>query len=322
MKRLFVLLSVSVVLAQCPVHASTLSSERLTLSSRVQAMSHGYHSEAEWQDVFERLAALRAQAERIGDHEEVVELTILEAMIQRDMRGDSAKAIELLDERRQAYHGQPVANLKRVYVEMARTHARTGNETAISRLIEEFRGSPHFDPVTYPFEGGRGPDVPLAVTRPHAAGDDSITVSTMERYRTEARYSPGRSMPEISGMDRAGRHVRLSDLRGSVVLVDFWIPGFTAWERDVANLVALHQKYRPAGFEILGIPLARDEHRIDAVVRQHGMAWPQIRVETRVSAQFGIFGDARNFLVDRNGMIVGRDLRGSDLADALRVMLR
>ena len=319
---LFVLATIAAV-TLAPSWGLASSAERMHLTSRIQSMSHGYHSDAEWQDIFSRVAELRARAEREGNLEEVVELNVLEAMVQADMRGAPDKALALLKRTRERYYGQPVENLKRVYVETARIHARQGNERAISDLIEEFQKSPHFDPVTYPFTGGYGREVPLMVVRPRATGQDSITVTTMQRYRTQARFAPGRTMPEIAGVDHAtGREVRLSDYRGNVVLVDFWFPGFVAWERDASNLAALHRTYRPGGFEIIGVPLGRDEQRVQQAIRRHGLAWPQIQVERHVPGQFGIFGDARNFLVDRNGVIVGRDLRGSDLAEALRVMMR
>lgn len=322
MKRFIILLVVSVILLPSAVWASTLSSERLRLFSRVQAMSHGYYSPAEWDAIFERVSELQSRAEREGNREEIVELSILEAAILRDMRRDPDQALTVLEHIRERYYGEPVRNFKRIYLEMARTFAGTGDEAAIGDLIEEFKTSPYFDPVQYPFSGGRGREVPLAVTRPHAAGEDSITVSTLERYRTQARYAPGGYMPEIEGVDRAGRRVRLSDWRGHVVLVDFWIPGFVAWERDAPHLAALHRQYASHGFVILGVPLSRQEQQINAALRRHGMTWPQIRVAPDVPGQFGIFGDARNFLIDRNGMIVGRDLRGSNLAEALRAMLR
>ncbi len=322
MKRCMLLLAVSAFLYPQLILAASPAAERLTLMSRVQSMSHGYYSEAQWDDVFTELSSLRARAERAQNHEEIVALNTMEAMIHHDMRANPEKALAILDETRETYAGRPVANLRRVYTETARLHARTGNEAAISALIEEFRESPHFDPVQYPFSGGYGREVPLAVTRPQAAGNDSITVSTMERYRNQARFAPGRSMPEIAGEDRTGRHVSLSDYRGKLVLVDFWFPGFTAWERHAPGLVRLHRTYQPQGFEVLGVPLGRDDRRIDAAIRQHGMPWPQVRVDQRTLARMGIFGDARNFLVDRNGVIVGRDLRGGDLDAAVRVMLR
>ncbi len=322
MKRVIVLLVVSAVLLPNLAWASPLSTERLKLFSRVQAMSHEYYSPAEWEDIFDRVSELRSRAEREGNGEEVVELDILEAMIHRDMRSNPEQAIAVLEHTRERYYGAVVDNVKRVYLEIARTYAGMGNETAIVHLIEEFKRSPYFDPVNYPFSGGRGREAPLAVTRPRATGSDSITVSTLERYRTQARYAPGRYMPEIEGVDRAGRQIRLSNWRGQVVLVDFWIPGFIAWERDVSNLVALQRHYAAHGFVILGIPLSRNEQLVNTAIRQHGITWPQIRVAPRLPGEFGIYGDARNFLVDRNGMIVGRDLRGSALAEALRVMVR
>ena len=67
---------------------------------------------------------------------------------------------------------------------------------------------------------------------------------------------------------------------------------------------------------LLDIP---DVGRTDAVLQaQQGMAWPQVVDDTGLTAQLGIYGEAANFLLDADGSIIARDVRGADLDALLR----
>jgi peroxiredoxin len=293
--------------------------ERRELLSRIQAMGHGHHTTQEWAEIGDQLARLRSAAEQAGQIDTVIELNVIEAMMKGDQQRDVAGAIDVLERTKKAYFGRDVENMKRVYVALAELQSRQGDEAAIGRLIEEFRKSPHFDPANYPYSGGQGRDVPLLVTRPRASGRDSVTVSTMERYRTLSRVAPGRTMTDIEGVNALGQRVRLSDYRGRLVLVDFWLPGWTPWRRDLPTLLNAHRQYRAAGFEIVGIHLGRDHEAANQLIREQGMSWEQSAVDRKVLSQLGIFGTALNILVDRNGTIIARDLRGADLLETIRL---
>lgn len=311
------------LLAGCMVASAQdaqFDADKRQLLSRLQAMSHGYYSQDEWTSVFNQLQNLKQRAQSRNAHTETIELTVLEGMILSDLRGEHARALEILNRTKTAYFGQPVDNVKRLYVKLADVHARLGDEAAIGRLIEEFKRSPHFDPDNYAFEVGPGRDTPMTVVRPFA-GSDSITVSAMEKFRTQARYAPGKWFPEFQSNDMDGHPLWLTDYRGRVVLVDFWFPEWTAWRRDLPYLVSLYRQYQPHGFEIVGVYLRPDSESFRAFVRDNGMTWRQIVGDRRLASQLGVFGEARNFLIDQNGVIVGRDLRGSDLAEAVRNLL-
>lgn len=321
MKILCGVLFLCLFLVSGVVEAGSIEADRRALLSRVQTMSHGYHSEAEWTDVFRRLNDLQSAAARANRPEEVVELNLLEAMILADMRRSPERAQALLEQTIKEYYARPIRNLRRAYVQLSELHARRGDENAITELIRQFQQSPHFDPVAYPFSGGAGPDDPLVVTRPRAQGRDSITVTAMERFRQQARVAPGRHMPELTGVDMQGRSVRLSDLRGRVVLVDFWFPEWTAWQRELPHLLSVYRRYQPTGFEVIGIPLGRDTSALLQYAQRQGMPWPQWRVDPAVPARFGIFGDASNILIDTHGVIMGHNLRGPELDAALQYLL-
>lgn len=302
--------------------ASSIERERLELLSRLQAMGHGYFTQAEWDRALSKLNELIERAERAQAHEELIELRVIEAMVYSDMRSQHQRAIDLLQRTLSAYRDQPYDNVRRVYVKLAEVHARMGNDAAIGGLIEEFRRSRHYDPRDYAYEGGWGREVPLAVTRPRVGGSESITVTTMRKFQQQARYAPGRILPDFSAVDINGNPVRLSDFRGRVVLVDFFVPEWFVWSRDLPNLQFAYDRYGPQGFEVIGVYMRRDaDEALARFARTGNIRWPLIAGDLSIPARYGIHGEARNFLLDRNGVIVGRDLRGSDLVAAVRQSL-
>ena len=104
-----------------------------------------------------------------------------------------------------------------------------------------------------------------------------------------------------------------------VLLVDFWVPNWVAWQRDLPTLVEAYARYHEQGFEIIGFHLANSEPAtVAAICAQNGMTWPQIVEARRLASQCGIAGEATNFLVDGTGKILARDVRGSELTSALR----
>src|SRR5271156_6014076 len=72
-----------------------------------------------------------------------------------------------------------------------------------------------------------------------------------------------------------GTEVDLSQMRGKVVLVDFWATWCGPCMREVPNVVAAYQKYHDQGFEVVGVSLDQDSQRMIAVAREKGMTWPQ-----------------------------------------------
>jgi peroxiredoxin len=181
--------------------------------------------------------------------------------------------------------------------------------------------SAYYDAEDYPFTGGQGRDVPLKLVRPSSTAADSLSVTAMEVARTRSRFAPGGYFPEFNVVDRDGVVRVLSDYAGKVLLVDFWVRGWTPWKRDLENLVATHARYRDAGFEVLGFCLERDPADLSAFLQANGMTWPQVHGDTALASQLGIFGEASNVLIDRNGVIVGRDLHGADLVEAVKSAL-
>jgi thiol-disulfide isomerase/thioredoxin len=84
-----------------------------------------------------------------------------------------------------------------------------------------------------------------------------------------------------------GKKIDLSQMRGKVVLVDFWATWCPACVAEVPDVVATYKKFHERGFEVIGVSLDQDKDAMLAFAQEQGMAWPRItmaRVGTMRSA--------------------------------------
>ena len=136
--------------------------------------------------------------------------------------------------------------------------------------------------------------------------------------------------PMISGTDVDGRQVSLADLKGKVVLVDFWESWCSHCVASITALNALAQKYHRQGFVILGVNLdarhadVKDGKTALPAARQflvrHGVTWINLLDRQRtgnVATAYGVEEIPANFLISRDGRIVAVEQSGDALERAI-----
>lgn len=306
--------------AQPVVDTTPAALERNELLSRLQQMSHGYYTQEQWQEAYDEIHRLLDAAERAGDHAEVIDVTLLLARVQSDMRGLHTDALYTLSRLKDRFINAQGLPMGRVYAALAEVHAKLGNAPVIEALIEEFRAGPHYDPVDYEVSGGRDPTMPVRVVRPAPGGDDSVTVTIMRRHLRQAGQAPGTSFPAFRLTTRTGQVVSNADFAGRVLLVDFYAPNWPAWQADLPYLQRLHERHRAAGFEILGVSIDPREMRADAATSLP-LPWAQVVGDRELRRQCGVLGAPQRFLLDKQGRIVARNPSIPELEDLLARLL-
>lgn len=112
-----------------------------------------------------------------------------------------------------------------------------------------------------------------------------------------------------------GREVDLAKMRGKVVLIDFWAVWCGPCVAEMPNVLKAYEKLHPKGFEIIGISLDQDKAKLEAFVKDNGMAWPQYfdgkGWKNDISSKFGINSIPAMWLVDKKGMVVSTNARGN-----------
>jgi thiol-disulfide isomerase/thioredoxin len=121
-----------------------------------------------------------------------------------------------------------------------------------------------------------------------------------------------------------GHIVKLADYKGKYVLIDFWASWCGPCRRENPNLVKTYAEYHPKGFEILGISLDKKEDRqkwLDAI-HKDGLTWTQVSDlqgwDNAAAKAYNVQAIPMNYLLDPNGKIIGKYLRGQNLDDKLK----
>ncbi len=297
--------------------AMNYSAEHLQILSQLQQMAEGTYTEAEWNGVVKRLDDVLEHARQAQSWDAYIDTQVIRANVM-SMRGNDGQALALLQKTLNEFENKDVKSIKKVYVEIAAIQARRGDQAAVTEIMNRFKASKHFDRETYAFSGGAGPNDPIVVARPSVGVDGSISMTAMNVYRTQAEFGPGQIFPDFTTTDWNGRTVSLSSIRGQVVLIDFWSEGWFIWNRDLPNRMNVYNTYHRQGFDILGLNIGADESTGKQFVDARQIPWQQAKAPKELKRTLGIFGEASNYLVDRDGVIIGRNLYGAELDAAVR----
>ena len=148
--------------------------------------------------------------------------------------------------------------------------------------------------------------------------------STLEKMKATAI---GAMAPEFTQNNPDGKPVKLSDFRGKYLLIDFWASWCGPCRAENPNVVKAYAKYHPKGFEILGVSLDNDKGRENwlKAIEKDQLTWPQVSDlkywENEVARQYGVRAIPQNFLLDKNGKIIAKNLRGKALEEKLAEIL-
>jgi peroxiredoxin len=133
----------------------------------------------------------------------------------------------------------------------------------------------------------------------------------------------GATAPEFAEADTAGKMVSLSSFRGKYVLIDFWASWCGPCRRENPNVVKAYNTYKGKNFTILGVSLDRPNAKDKwlAAIHKDGLTWNHVSDlkfwDSKAADLYAVRGIPQNFLLDPNGKIIGKNLRGEDLENKL-----
>jgi peroxiredoxin len=130
----------------------------------------------------------------------------------------------------------------------------------------------------------------------------------------------GKIAPDFTLMDSAGKAVKLSSYRGkNFVLVDFWATWCGPCRAEFPELIKAQNKYGPKGLVILGVSIDADYNKWKAMLAKPGFTnWTHVwdgpsGPNQIVSTLYNVPSIPRNFLLDKTGKVIARNLRGADV---------
>jgi peroxiredoxin len=159
-----------------------------------------------------------------------------------------------------------------------------------------------------------------------AADIDQVILAIEKEIAAETLLAPGKPFPPFSEKDLDGQPLSLAAYRGKIVLIDFWATWCGPCVAELPNVLAAYEKYHGRGFEIVGISLDQDKAALTSFIKEHQMTWAQyfdgLGWKNKLGQEYGINAIPATFLVDGEGKIVARNLRGDALAKKLAELLK
>jgi peroxiredoxin len=145
--------------------------------------------------------------------------------------------------------------------------------------------------------------------------------------RKNGQYAAGDEALDIVMADPDGNIRKLSDLRGKVVLLDFWASWCGPCRRENPNVVKAYEKYNSQGFEVFSVSLDSNADRWKQAIEQDGLVWPYHVCDMKkwrnaASQAYGISSIPYTMLIGRDGIIIRTQFRGPALEEELEKLFK
>lgn len=152
-------------------------------------------------------------------------------------------------------------------------------------------------------------------------GKSEYVVKVKAIVQEQKKTAVGAMAPDFTMNDPEGKPVQLSSLKGKIVLIDFWASWCGPCRQENPNVVKLYQQYHSKGFEIIGVSLDRTKEEWIQAIKDDNLSWIHVSDlqfwQNAAARLYTVGAIPQSFLLDKDGKIIGKGLRGEALAKKL-----
>jgi peroxiredoxin len=149
-------------------------------------------------------------------------------------------------------------------------------------------------------------------------------------YKSKAqarlRTAVGAKAPDITLNTPEGEPLSLSSLKGKYVLIDFWASWCRPCRRENPNVVKVYNQYKDKGFEILGVSLDKNASSWNNAIAADGLTWKHVSDlkgwQSSAASLYSVSSIPQTILLDKDGKIIAKNLRGAELEKKLASILQ
>jgi peroxiredoxin len=153
-----------------------------------------------------------------------------------------------------------------------------------------------------------------------------LTRQLVNKVNATKRIAMGATAPAFISTDTMGRKIELNAYRGKYTLLEFWASWCAPCREESPTLVRLYNTYKDKGFAILSVSIDKNTMQWKNAIRQDGYTWENVcdlnGYGGPTAALYTVTAIPDSFLLDKNGKIIAKNLRGKDLEIKLAELMK